>query len=86
MKKVNFAKIPVRDITGNVSEEDFRQSLGNALYKGGMTVPECELGVKIYHSKADEELELTDEEVRILKEWSERFPVVSRRAFNEVLK
>ena len=82
MKKIDFSKIEVKDIDGKpymiakkvgddiVKEQyDFAKVLGNGLFYQGQDIRLAEIGHKIYHH---EEVELTDEEIKSVREFIEK--------------
>ena len=65
---------------------DVRQTFGNQLYLQGNTPDEVDLGHAIFHQKNNEPLELSDDQLNILKVWVSRMPsYVMRRAFAKAL-
>ena len=87
-KKVNFAEIIIRDINGQEQKADVRVMLGNMLYMQGQNIEECELGQAIYHSgnEGPTELELSDKQCAIIKQFAERLPYVMRTGLIEAVK
>ena len=84
MKKVNFAKVQIEDIHGNPMPGDFHEVLGNQLYMQGRDIKECELGRKIYF--AEGEIELTDDEAKIVREAVKGWSYVARTAIEKMLE
>lgn len=84
MLKVNFAKIEVKTITGDVDTVDMRQPVGNMLYMQGSSLPECELGTAIYHS--DGEMEIDDKQAETVRRYATRLPYVFRIGILTALK
>ena len=76
--KVDFSKIPVKDIDGKVFEADLHKELGQQLYAQGQTIEECELGSLIYHQ--DGPVELTIEQAACVSRFVDRWPYVTRSA------
>ena len=85
MIKVDFSKIPIKDIEGREIMADFKQQLGNQLYMQGQNIEECELGKKIYFTPHGEYTELTDKEADIVGRAIQGYSYVARSAINSVL-
>ena len=83
MKKVNFREIVIEDIRGEKVKADFQEVLGNQLYMQGADIKECELGRKIYF--AEGEIELTDDEAKIVREAVKGWSYVARTAIEKML-
>jgi hypothetical protein len=83
MKKVNFREITIEDIRGEKVKADFQEVLGNQLYMQGRDIKECELGRKIYF--AEGEIELTDDEAKIVREAVKGWSYVARTAIEKML-
>lgn len=86
MKKIDFSNIQVTDIEGNKVPVDIRQMMGNMLYMQGVDIKECELGQAIYHQADNKPMELSDEQVAIVKRFAERLVYVTRMAILDALK
>ena len=83
MKKVDFSKVTMEDIKGEPMPGDFHEVLGNQLYMQGRDIKECELGRKIYF--AEGEIELTDDEAKIVREAVKGWSYVARTAIEKML-
>jgi hypothetical protein len=83
MTKIDFSRLKMKNIEGNETEMDIRSLFGNMLYMQGQTIAECELGIKVYHQKEDEPLELDAEQSEIVKRYADRLPYVPRQAILE---
>jgi hypothetical protein len=83
MKKVNFREIVIEDIHGNPMPGDFHEVLGNQLYMQGRDIKECELGRNIYF--AEGEIELTDDEAKIVRDAVKGWSYVARTAIEKML-
>ena len=83
MKKVNLREVQLEDIHGNPMPGDFHEVLGNQLYMQGRAIRECELGRKIYF--AEGEIELTDDEAKIVREAVKGWSYVARTAIEKML-
>ena len=57
--KVDFRKVPVQNITGQITDEDMATEFGNYLYNGTADISDMDLAKKIYY---DGEVELSDEQ------------------------
>ncbi len=85
-KNFKPAEIPFKDVNGEPATWDARKDLGNLLYMKGRRLPECELGVKIFHLKKEEGIELNEESKESL-EWAAQFyPYVLGTALKEYIK
>ena len=90
MKKVDFRKIMAENIDGDVLPFDIAAELGNTMYMRGMNIEECELGRTIYKTSKqnpdeDTAVELTDEQVQIVRRWMAQFPMFLRRGLEKQL-
>ena len=83
MKKIDFRKIFVENIEGVKNEADVSKQLGNQLYMQGRNIEECELGRDIYHKG---EVELSDKQVEMVKQFIMPWSYVLRSAIEETLK
>jgi hypothetical protein len=83
MKKVDFKNVQIEDIKGNHAPADFHEVLGNQLYMQGRDIKECELGRKIYF--AEGEIELTDDEAKIVRDAVKGWSYVARTAIEKML-
>lgn len=82
--KVNFAKIIIKDIEGREVEADFQRQLGNQLYMQGRNIEECELGKRIYF--AEGEVELSDKECEMVRNYIQGYSYIARSAIENQLK
>jgi hypothetical protein len=83
MKQVNFREIIIEDIRGEKVKADLQEVLGNQLYMQGRDIKECELGRKIYF--AEGEIELTDDEAKIVRDAVKGWSYVARTAIEKML-
>jgi len=83
MKKVNFREIFIEDIRGEKVKADLQEVLGNQLYMQGRDIKECELGRKIYF--AEGEIEITDDEAKIVKTAVQGWSYIARTAIEKML-
>lgn len=65
MKKVNFKKVPVKNINGTVESVDISKNLGNSMYIQGRSLEVVTLATKIWEKG---EVEINEEEESILRE------------------
>ena len=84
MKKVDFSKVTMEDIKGEPMPGDFHEVLGNQLYMQGRDIKECELGRKIYFSEG--EIEITDDEAKIIREAVKGWSYIARTAIEKMLE
>jgi hypothetical protein len=82
--KIDFTKVPVKDIDGKEFEADVHKELGQQLYMQGQTIEECELGSLIYHT--DGPVELTILQGSCVNSWVDRWPYVTRTAVKALFK
>ena len=81
--KVNFSKIEVKTITGDMETVDLRTAVGHILYMQGMNIKECSLGRDVFHS--DGPMELSDEQTAIVRVYVKRLPYVFQEAVERAL-
>lgn len=91
MKKVDFRKVEIETIDGEKTTANVAQQLGNQLYMQGQNIEECELGREIYKAgkvKADKDsfVELSDEQVAIVRKFIQPWSYVLRTAVESILK
>ena len=84
MSKAVFSKVPMEDIKGEPMPGDFHEVLGNQLYMQGRDIKECELGRKIYFSEG--EIEITDDEAKIIREAVKGWSYIARTAIEKMLE
>lgn len=78
MKKVDFRKVEIEDIEGAKEAVDLSKIIGNALFTQARSFEVLELGRSIWK---DGEVELKDEDVKILEEYiPQLFPTYIIRA------
>ena len=82
MKKVDFRKIGVKNIDGNVDTVDVSKQIGNLMYMQGKDIEECELGKAIYH---DGEVELNQKQEDVVRRFIQPWAFVIRSAIEETL-
>lgn len=81
--KIDFSKIEMKTITGDIEVADLKFAVGNLLYMQGMNVKESSLGMDIYRSVGA--VELTDEQAAIICNYAERLPYVFRDGIRKAL-
>jgi len=81
--KVDFSKIQMKTITGDMETVDLRTAVGNILYMQGMNIKECSLGLDVFHS--DGPMELSDEQTAIVRAYVKRLPYVFQEAVERAL-
>ena len=81
--KIDFTKVPVKDIDGKEFKADLHKELGQQLYMQGQNIEECDLGSLIYHS--DGPVELTIEQAACVSRFVDRWPYVTRTAVKTLL-
>lgn len=80
--KVDFRKIEVPNIEGQIETADVSKQLGNLMYMQGQNIEECELGRDIYHKG---EVELSDKQVKMVRCFIQPWSYVLRSAIEETL-
>lgn len=83
MTKVNFRTIPFRDIEDKEQLFDCQKELGNAIYMQAADIEERDLGRMIYYANGD--VELTDQQVEVVKRFAARYSYVLREAVETAL-
>ena len=82
-KKVNWKELMLTDIEGNEFAFDARKTVGNVLFNMADDVAEHDLGVAIYHS--DGEMEMSDEQVKIVRKYLGAWKYVLRQGIERIL-
>lgn len=85
MPKINFAELKVASITGGLEKPDIadlREELGKSMFMG-MTEEESELGARIYNSQGP--IDLSDEEVKIVRAYIRNYSWILRTAVEKCL-
>lgn len=87
MKSVDFSAIIIKDINGNEQAVDMRLMLGNTLYMQGQNIEECELGRSIYHQKPSEPMELSEDNIKVIKRFAEQIQsYVTRKSILDAIE
>lgn len=71
MKKINFNAIEVKNIDGTTSELNIKRDFANALYVNSKNIEGNALGLKIFNTEG--EVELNEDEEKIVKEYVTQF-------------
>ena len=82
--KINFKEIAIINIEGKEERLDVRKTVGNVLFNMADDVAEHDLGVNIYHSEG--EIELNDKERAIIKKFLPMFKYLLRNAIETAMK
>ena len=80
--KIDFRKVNIKLVDDSETTIDLTYDLGNMLYMQGTNIEECELGHKIYH---EGEVELTDKQVEIIKNYANNFKYIIKTALLNML-
>ena len=83
MTKVNFKTITFKDIEDKEQLFDCQKEIGNAIYMQAADIEERDLGRKIYYANGD--VELTDQQVEVVKRFAARYSFVLREAVEQAL-
>ena len=62
--RIDFSKVQIKDIEGNVQSVDISKELGNMMYLNAQDIAVADLGHDIYHRK---EVELTRDQAQAVK-------------------
>ena len=82
-KKVDFSKLPIREIDGTIIEHDFSKELAQAIFSNTQNISEHAFSVDLFK---DPIVELTDENKAIIKEYTEKyFKAFVQVAVNELI-
>lgn len=82
--KVDFRKVELKDIEGNIENYDLSKELGNAIYKKTADLGELDLAQRIYKQG---EVEIDDAEKEVIKRYvKENFLAFVQLAVNEMLE
>lgn len=74
--KIDFRKIKVEDLAGNVDTIDVSKAFGNAIFNNACDRGEFDLSKPIYH---DGEIDITEEQAKSLVKYTEVFKLVVYR-------
>ena len=82
-KKVDFSKLPIRQLDGSIVEHDFSKDLAQAIFSNTQNISEHAFSVDLFK---DPIIELTDENKAIIKEYTEKyFKAFVQVAVNELI-
>ena len=84
MAKIDFTKVPVKNVKGQTKEKNYRDYIAEQLYNQSHDEAGAMLAQKIAQSEG--EIELSENECKILKALLNPYPYFMRTAFDELLK
>ena len=84
MAKIDFTKVPVKNIKGQTEEKNYRDYIAEQLYNQSHDETGAMLAQKIAQSTG--ETELSEDECKILKTMLAPYPYYMRTAIEELLK
>lgn len=84
MAKIDFTKVPVKNVKGQTEEKNYRDYIAEQLYNQSHDESGALLAQKIAQSEG--EIELSEDECKILKTLLAPYPYFMRSAFDELLK
>lgn len=84
MAKIDFSKIPVKNVKGQTEVKNYRDYIAEQLYNQSHEEAGTLLAQKIAQSTG--ETELSEDECKILKTLLQPYPYFMRTAFEELLK
>lgn len=88
MAKINFSKIPVKNVAGDDVTFDIHHDFSNLLYMG-RKIEESALGLKIWNCRDAEgnptEIELSKEEIAVVKNNIAGYPYIVRKYIEDKL-
>lgn len=84
MAKIDFTKVPVKNVKGQTEEKNYRDYIAEQLYNQSHEEAGAILAQKIANSTG--EIELDEDECKILKTLLAPYPYFMRTAFEELLK
>lgn len=88
-KKVNFSALEIQGIDGSKQRVDVQDEIANLIYMRGQNIQQCELGCRLYQAgrkdglldpKASREVEMSYEELSLVRNIVQQFPLVVREA------
>lgn len=96
MKKVELTALVIQGIDGREQRVNIQDELANLVYMQGQSIAECELGRRMYQAgrtaegnlnpELSREVNLTAEDVGILRRVAGQFPYVIREALLKALE
>lgn len=84
MAKIDFTKVPVKNVKGQTEEKNYRDYISERLYLQSHDEKGALLAQKIAQSEG--EIELSEDECKILETMLQSYPYFMRTAFDELLK
>lgn len=84
MAKIDFTKVPVKNVKGQTEEKNYRDYIAEQLYNQSHEEDGVRLAQKIANSTG--EIDLDENECKILKTLLAPYPYFMRTAFDELLK
>ena len=84
MATIDFSKIPVKNVKGQTEVKNYRDYIAEQLYNQSHDEAGVLLAQKIAQSEG--EIELSEDECKILKTLLAPYPYFMRSAFDELLK
>ncbi len=81
--KIDFRKIQVKDLAGNIDIVDVSKVFGNVVFNNTPDIAEYELSKQIYH---DGEVDISEEQAKSLVRYTQAFEkVIIRETVKDVL-
>lgn len=81
--KVDFKRIPVKDLEGNITETNISKELSQVIYADAREIKDLDLALDIYKHG---ELDINDEQLEVIKKYlSNYFKAFVQKAFNDYI-
>lgn len=84
MAKIDFTKVPVKNVMGQTEEKNYRDYIADQLYNQSHDEAGAMLAQKIAQSTG--ETELSEDECKMLRTLLKPYPYFMRTAFEELMK
>ena len=84
MAKIDFTKVPVKNVKGQTEEKNYRDYIAEQLYNQSHDEAGVNLAQKIANATGD--IELNEDEIKIIKTLLAPYPYYMRTAIDEALK
>ena len=84
MAKIDFTKVPVKNVMGQTEEKNYRDYIADQLYNQSHDEAGAMLAQKIAQSTG--ETELSEDECKMLRPLLKPYPYFMRTAFEELMK
>ena len=84
MAKIDFTKVPVKNVKGQTEEKNYRDYIAEQLYNQSHDEAGVNLAQKIANATGD--IELNEDEINIIKTLLAPYPYYMRTAIEEALK